>query len=69
MSIQSLEYLDLTFDLALLDRLECLDDYSLIISSGDTGVDFRILAFANLGDDLKLIDIAACAWRYPYSIS
>lgn len=68
-SIQRLEYLDLSFDLALLDRLERLDDDGLIIPSGDAGVDFGILALADLGDDLKLVDIAAWVGEYPYSIS
>lgn len=58
-SIERLEYLDLALDLALLDGLERLDDDGLIISGGDAGVDLGILALADLGDDLKLVDIAA----------
>lgn len=68
-SIERLEYLDLALDLALLDGLERLDDDGLVVSGGDAGVDLGILALADLGDDLKLVDIAAWERGYPYSIS
>lgn len=68
MAIERLEYLDLSFDFALLDGFEGLDDDGLIIVRGDAGVDFGVLPLSNFGDDFKLIDIAACGPRYPYSI-
>jgi hypothetical protein len=38
MALQRLQNFDLPFDLALLDRLQHLDYYILIINPGNTGV-------------------------------
>jgi hypothetical protein len=39
-AVECFEYLDLSFDFALLDGLEGLDDDGLIVLGGDAGVDF-----------------------------
>lgn len=68
MPLEGLEDLDLPLDLTLLDGLEGLNDDLLIIVNGHAGVDLRVFALANFGDDLELVDVAGWRAKYPYSI-
>lgn len=63
MSFERLKNLDLSFHFAFLDWFKSLDHCVLVIHGGDASVDFRILALADFGDDLELVDIAEIGQR------
>lgn len=68
MSIKRFKDLNLPLDLTLLDRFKHLQHGSPIIINSHPRVYFRILALANLGDDLISLDIPTSPQKYPYSI-
>ena len=58
MAPEGLKNLDLSFHFAFLDWLECLDDYVLIVSGGDSSINFGIFSFSDFCDNFELIDVA-----------
>jgi len=69
MSRQCFEDFDFTLDFALLNGFKCLDNDLLIQINSDTRIYFRVLTFADFGNDLVTVDVAECKLEYPYSIS
>ena len=58
MFLECLEYLDLSFYFAFLDRFEYFNDNIFIILDSNSHVDLRILTLSDFGDDLILINVA-----------
>ena len=54
-TLQSLEDLDFSSNLSLLNWLQDLDDNSLIVGGVDTLIDLRVLSSSNLLDDLVVL--------------
>ena len=58
MPFERLQDLNLPLYLAFLDWLEYLDHHCFIFVDVHAGVDLRVFSFADLGDDLVVIDVA-----------
>jgi len=58
MTFQCLKNFNLSFYFTFFDRFKHFDDNIIVVGDGDARVYFRVLAFADLGYDLELFDVA-----------